>query len=506
MDDSKLLRDYVENGSQAAFTELVTRSLGLVYAAALRQLQGDTHLAKDVAQEVFVNLAQKAGGLQNRASLAGWLYTSTHYAVTRALRTRHRQARRDQEAFIMNELTSPDSADDWNRVRPVLDEVMRELNETDREAILLRYFENCPYAEIGRKLRLNENSARMRTERALDKLHSLLGRRGVTSTSAALASLIAGQAVAAIPAPLIAEIAGMALASVPVGAGSSAAAIVISAASPKSLAYILTAVAVIGAVIIALQYRENRRIDFRTQYLSSQRDRAQTDAAPSTSPRTPSPQNVPRERLLGPAAISNRAWTLGTYARFLQRVPLPFEEKKKLQTLLAEKDLLEIREASKVSKGQYEGIDADDHEALTAIKAAASKEVVVEIRRLLGEKWYDAFRHYTETLKYRQPVERFAAQVRFTAYPLSADQVDNIADLLVQQRVFSLAPLPESLASDIARLLAPEQAAAARDLADYLKAIRQIHIMNAEAVAAGRIAPPTIQSRLLHLSSEKVGR
>src|SRR6266545_4834652 len=56
--DAQLLREYAENGSEPAFAELVARHAGMVYAAALRQVESpDT--ARDVAQSVFTDLARK---------------------------------------------------------------------------------------------------------------------------------------------------------------------------------------------------------------------------------------------------------------------------------------------------------------------------------------------------------------------------------------------------------------------------------------------------------------
>jgi hypothetical protein len=94
---------------------------------------------------------------------------------------------------------------DWEQLRPVLDEVMHQLRETDREAILLRYFENQPFAEIGARCGLNENAARMRVDRALEKLRGLLARRGVM-TAAALASVISAHAVQVAPVSLAATL------------------------------------------------------------------------------------------------------------------------------------------------------------------------------------------------------------------------------------------------------------------------------------------------------------
>jgi len=53
--DGELLRRYAETNSESAFTELVERHLALVYSAALRQVNGDAHLAQDVVQTVFAD-------------------------------------------------------------------------------------------------------------------------------------------------------------------------------------------------------------------------------------------------------------------------------------------------------------------------------------------------------------------------------------------------------------------------------------------------------------------
>ncbi len=203
--DSELLGRYARTRSEDAFAELVRRHVNLVYSAALRQVNGDAHLAQDVAQTVFADLARKADSLARRESLTGWLYTSTHFAAAKIARTEDR--RRQREDKFMRELISETAPEaDWEKIRPALDNVMHELKETDREAILLRYFENRQFAEVGARLGLSENAARMRVERALEKLHAIFAERGI-ATTAALASVISANAVQLAPANLAATLA-----------------------------------------------------------------------------------------------------------------------------------------------------------------------------------------------------------------------------------------------------------------------------------------------------------
>jgi RNA polymerase sigma factor (sigma-70 family) len=206
--DSELLRQFARTNSEAAFAELVKRHVNLVYSAALRQVNGDAHLAQDVAQTVFTDLARKADllarGRDASSPLTGWLYTSAHFAAAKIVRGENR--RRDREVKFMREPireTAPET--DWKKLRPMLDDAMHELKEADREAILLRYFENRQFAEVGAELGLNENAARMRVERALEKLRDIFARRGIT-TATALASVISANAIQIAPANLAATL------------------------------------------------------------------------------------------------------------------------------------------------------------------------------------------------------------------------------------------------------------------------------------------------------------
>src|ERR1043165_1470949 len=191
MNDNELLQRYAESRCEASFTELVKRYVDLVYSAALRQVGGDVHLAHDVTQSVFIDLARKAGSLSGQRVLSGWLYTSAHYAAAKVVRTEQRWRAREQEANSMREILEQSASEpSWEELRPVIDEAMHELNQGERDAVLLRFFEKRQLGEVGAKLGVSEDAARKRVDRALEKLRALLARRGVTSTSAALVVIL----------------------------------------------------------------------------------------------------------------------------------------------------------------------------------------------------------------------------------------------------------------------------------------------------------------------------
>src|SRR5438552_6771752 len=189
-DSQTLLAEYARNGSESAFRELVTRYLGLVYSTALRLVDGDIHLAEDVAQTVFMDLARKARGLSSRVMLGGWLHQRTYNVAAPMMRARRRRQSREREAAQMNALQE-DSGAELLQIAPMLDEAITHLGKEDRTAIILRFFERRDFRSIGEALGSNEDAARMRVNRALNKLHNLLTHRGVALSAAALGSALA---------------------------------------------------------------------------------------------------------------------------------------------------------------------------------------------------------------------------------------------------------------------------------------------------------------------------
>lgn len=161
---NELLRRYVHDRSESAFQELVKQHIDLVYSSALRQVNGDVPTAQDVTQAVFTQLARNAPRLTQHTSLSGWLFTSTRYLAAKACRTEQRRRSREQEAYEMNQLLQSSDVDTvWHELRPILDDAMHDLSPTDREAILMRYFERLPLLEnwhttkAERKCRPHEN-------------------------------------------------------------------------------------------------------------------------------------------------------------------------------------------------------------------------------------------------------------------------------------------------------------------------------------------------------------
>ncbi|HXI73038.1 MAG TPA: sigma-70 family RNA polymerase sigma factor [Verrucomicrobiae bacterium] len=232
--DLDLLGQFARGKSQDAFTALVQRHVNLVYSAALRQVRSP-QLAEEVAQSVFADLARGAGKLagggdvpspecgsdvSSQKPLTPWLYAVARRTAIDVVRKESRRQLREQIAVELNAMNAQpqlshfakcgnDSA--WPDIEPLLDDAMAALDETDRAAILLRFFENKNLREVGAALGTSDDAAQKRVSRAVEQLREFFVKRGATVGAGGLGVVISANAVQAAPVGLAVTISAAAV-------------------------------------------------------------------------------------------------------------------------------------------------------------------------------------------------------------------------------------------------------------------------------------------------------
>lgn len=251
--DLELLARYTHDKAEDAFTELVRRHLALVHSAALRQVRSP-QLAEEVAQSAFTDLACNAHRLAPDTIVAAWLYQVTRRTAIDVVRRESRRQLREQIATELNTMNA--NAAEWTQIEPLLDEAMATLEDSDRAAVLLRYFENKSLREVGATLGTSDDAAQKRVSRAVERLREFFTKRGVTVGASGLVVIISANAVQAAPIGLAATISACAAAvgmtSIPVSTTGILKAMTITKAHVAALAIITALV-----IPLVMLYRQN---------------------------------------------------------------------------------------------------------------------------------------------------------------------------------------------------------------------------------------------------------
>ena len=196
-DDMALVSEFARNGSEQAFATLVARHINLVYSISLREVH-DPHLAQEVTQAVFIILAQKATSLSSKTILCGWLCRTARNVAGNALKVQRRRRYREQQAYMESQL-SQNEPDNWVQIQPMLEPAMAQLGQKDHDAVVLRFFQGRSFKDVSLALGTSEAGAKMRVNRALEKLRKIFSKRGLTVSTAVIAGAVSANAVQAAP-------------------------------------------------------------------------------------------------------------------------------------------------------------------------------------------------------------------------------------------------------------------------------------------------------------------
>jgi RNA polymerase sigma factor (sigma-70 family) len=523
-DNRQLLAQYAENGSESAFRELVDRYVDLVHSAATRLVNGDTHLAQDVTQTVFIDLARMARTISRDAMLGGWLHRHTCFVASKVMRGERRRQHRERQAVEMNQIEDHSSVN-LRELTPILDQAINDLGAEDRKAILLRYFEQRDFRSVGEALASNEDAARKRVTRALEKLHTLLSRRGVALSAAALGTALGTQAVCAAPAGMAAGMATTALAS-----AATSSAIGVTLLNVMSMTKVKLAVA--GALVLtatvpyAVQHSKQDRLrqeneSLRQQVWEIDQLRAENDRLAKLAPRganTPPPANEQFRELLklrgevgrlrmenamvtaaiadpkGPSALmtanpemlkairaQQKASMGAIYEDFLTR--LPREQADKLVDLLVDHVTANIEHITTVLREKKSGAERDS--------LFAAQELVLheKVQALVGPEALAQFQEYTRNLASGATAQVFQAEMTGEN---TADQAKQLFQVMQEERQRALQSAGLSEDFQIIPSLNPSNIASEDEAEKNLKLLDSIYERVTER-AASFLNPEEVQ-------------
>ena len=526
MDDMGLLREYAARHSEEAFATLVRRHIDLVYAAALRHTRNH-HQAQEVTQAVFVVLARKAGSLNPRTVLAGWLFQTARLTAANHVRGEIRRVRREQEACMQSDPNYP-TEESWRDVAPILNEIIGGLREKDRDAIVLRFLQGKDYQQVAAALGATEEAAQMRVSRALEKMRKMFARRGVVLSAAALGGAIAAQGTQAAPAGLAATVAAGAVH----GAALTASTLTLAEGTLKIMAW-TNAKLVIGAsvvVLLAVQHHQNTlqarqiaaarlQLNGQSEALAAEETRAQElEQQTAGILETESSQQKDLDRLrarrkaAGPGARSLAgahapstllAATLSDpdarealrrqlltacrtrWSPLIEGLKLDEQKAEKLLGMGADWGLKNLETAVAFTEGTLTA------EAAVQAEADTERDATSQIRQLLGDEGFAAYQECQKQFPARTLVDQFNNQLG--PFPISAFQQEALARAIEAE--------PPEVASGLAGEFTVRELVSPDGLDGRFKAQAESNQRILQA-AAGFLSPEQVESlRLMQVSN-----
>ena len=172
--DARRLSQAVARGDEEAFRQLYDAYSDRVLRLAVVLARGDTSLARDVAQTVWLTAARKMKPLESDAHLWNWLALVTRQQAARALR---RAAGRAAEVSLAELPDHPAPAEADTLLEECLDAAVQSLETEDRRLIEWFYFEHLACEHIATRLGTTTKAVSSRLERARAKVRSLVQRR-----------------------------------------------------------------------------------------------------------------------------------------------------------------------------------------------------------------------------------------------------------------------------------------------------------------------------------------
>lgn len=482
-DDTSLLRRFADTGAQDAFATVVARNTNAVYSAALRRVGGDSHLAEDLVQQVFMRLALHAESLSRHPMLTAWLYATTRNTSANVVRTEVRRRTREQEACAMDEISRDRGAGaGWSDIAPYLDEVIDGLSEKDRSAVLLRFFDQLTFSEMARVLHSSEDAVRMRLDRALDKIRLSLERRGIASTSAALSGVLAQNVVLAAPSGLADTATHHAINAYPALPGSSG----LGAFAATAAGAVLFLVTAVGGF-----YFHQLRRDAEAQLMNEQQrvrpieppayrvdgamvaggirsDAAvQSPAGPATRTRSGA-QGVTNG--LAPRFASGAETREGGRRAMVSAVYMPLYDKLGLSQEQIRR-FEDIRVRGAVPALWMYSLDPVVAEAVAPIDTSASPASIdSELSTLLGPEAFAQYQLYNRRVPGRELATRLASAV-YQYAPLSPDQADVLADIVAEGIYTTAGRAGDRTAADWALLMEKASSVLSPQQLDALAAV-----------------------------------
>jgi RNA polymerase sigma-70 factor (ECF subfamily) len=162
-----------QKGDEAAIRELYLRHRTGVFRYLFYQL-GDTQTVEDLTSEVFLRMLRALPSYQLRGSFQAWLYQIAHNLLVDYYRKEKRHVGLPLQEDLLADGDDPSEAIDHQLTSQRLQAALAQLNQAQREVLVLRFVSGLPIDQVAQTLKTSEDAVKGLQYRALIALRHIL--------------------------------------------------------------------------------------------------------------------------------------------------------------------------------------------------------------------------------------------------------------------------------------------------------------------------------------------
>ncbi|MBF0224279.1 MAG: RNA polymerase sigma factor [Desulfobacterales bacterium] len=167
MDDEGQIIISILNGNKNDYAVLVNKYKTAIFNLAYR-MTGDACASDDLAQEAFVKAYESLASFNITKKFFPWLFTIALNLIRTYLKKKKYLSFLPN--FFKDDRQHPDLNLKIQEESEILAKLLQKLPISDREAIVLRFYDELSFEDVSKILNISLSSAKMRVYRGLKKL------------------------------------------------------------------------------------------------------------------------------------------------------------------------------------------------------------------------------------------------------------------------------------------------------------------------------------------------
>ena len=282
-DDAALLRTFIADHSEVAFSGIVARHGPMVLGVCRRILQNSAD-ADDAFQATFLLLSMKAKNVRQPELLGRWLHGAATRIAVSLRRSQQRQQSRERSFMNFFRSFNGPRHEDVD-LKLTLDEQVAKLPDNQRAAFVCCYVQGLTKREAAQKLNCPDSTVTLRLKQARELIRRRLGSSDAVASDKSLAAILIPVAVSIALQSSTAK-AGALASSGKLGAGGAASGKAVSLAKSTYTALFAAKLKLMASLVLATALMATAAAVTTTTLTGSSPTSSSSPSNPATAPAT----------------------------------------------------------------------------------------------------------------------------------------------------------------------------------------------------------------------------